>query len=45
MADADRLHTLAQACLEAAYDVDYTDTAAMLLESARFRILRCPRAE
>jgi hypothetical protein len=35
MADADRLQTLAQACVQAAHDVEDTDTAAMLLESAR----------
>jgi hypothetical protein len=35
MSDADRLQALAQACVHAAYDVEDTDTAAMLLESAR----------
>jgi hypothetical protein len=35
MADADRLQTLAYACVQAAHDVEDTDTAAMLLESAR----------
>jgi hypothetical protein len=34
MADADRLHTLAHACVQAALDVEDADTAAMLLESA-----------
>ena len=34
MADADRLQTLAYACVQAAHDVEDTDTAAMLLESA-----------
>jgi len=35
MADADRLQALPQACVQAAYDVEDTDTAAMLLDSAR----------
>ena len=35
MIDADRLQALAQACVQAAHDVEDTDTAAMLLESAR----------
>ena len=35
MADADRLQTLAYGWVQAAHDVDGTDTAAMLLESAR----------
>ena len=35
MADADRLQALAQACVQAAHDVEDTDTAAMLLASAR----------
>jgi hypothetical protein len=35
MADHDRLHTLAHACFQAALNVDDTDTAALLLESAR----------
>ena len=34
MSDNDRLRTLAQACVQAAHDVEDTDTAAMLLESA-----------
>jgi hypothetical protein len=34
MTDLDRLHTLARACVQAAHEVDDTDTAAMLLESA-----------
>jgi hypothetical protein len=34
MTDLDRLHTLAQACIHAAHEVEDTDTAAMLLESA-----------
>jgi hypothetical protein len=35
IADADRLQTLAYARVQAAHDVEDTDTAAMLLESAR----------
>jgi hypothetical protein len=34
MTDLDRLHTLARACVQAAHEVEDTDTAAMLLESA-----------
>jgi hypothetical protein len=34
MTDLDRLHTLAQACVHAAHEVEDADTAAMLLESA-----------
>jgi hypothetical protein len=35
MTDRDRLHTLAQACIEAAHEVEDTDTAAMLLDAAQ----------
>ena len=35
MTDLDRLHTLARACVQAAHEVEDTDTAAMLLESAQ----------
>ena len=34
MTDLDRLHTLARASVQAAHEVEDTDTAAMLLESA-----------
>jgi hypothetical protein len=34
MADIERLRSLAQACVQAAHDIEHTDTAAMLLESA-----------
>ncbi len=35
MTDRDRLHTLAQACIEAAHEAEDTDAAAMLLDAAQ----------
>jgi hypothetical protein len=35
MTDLDRLHSLARACVQAAQEVDDTDVAAMLLQTAQ----------
>jgi hypothetical protein len=43
MTDFDRLHTLARACVQAAHEVNDTETAAMLLENAQRFLSRHPK--
>jgi hypothetical protein len=43
MTDFDRLHTLARACVQAAHEVNDTETAAMLLETAQRFVSRHPK--